>query len=127
MNPIARESSPEIIAAQKNQKNLSSTLLEFTILIPVVMSQNVRYQKGGISRNSLPLLILLVYHHQNSTNAHFMVAEAVKAFEALAPVANPTKRLTASATGSRKWWRSARNAPLFYFIFLSQVLFIGNE
>ena len=38
-----------------------------------------------------------------------MVAEAVKAFEALAPVANPMKRLTRSATGRRKWWRSARS------------------
>ena len=51
---------------------------------------------------------LLAYHHQNFTNACFMVAEAVKAFEALAPVANPMKRLTRSTTGSRIWWRSAK-------------------
>ena len=60
-------------------------------------------------------LTLLVYHHQNSTNAYFLVAEAVKAFEALAPVANSTKRLTRSATGSRKWWRSARSVHNFDF------------
>ena len=55
---------------------------------------------------------LLTYHHQNSTNACFLVAEAVKAFEALAPAANATKRLTRSATGRRKWWRSARSVEL---------------
>ena len=60
---------------------------------------------------------LLVYHHQNATNACFLVAEAVKAFEALAPAANPTKRLTRSATGIRKLWRSARSVLFWMFLF----------
>ncbi len=57
-------------------------------------------------------MTLLAYHRQNSTNACFLVAEAVKAFEALAPAATRTKRLTRSATGIRKWWRSARSVVL---------------
>ena len=53
-----------------------------------------------------------------------MVAEAVKAFEALAPVANPKKRLTRSATGSRKWWRSARSVDnLDNYLFISTIPF----
>ena len=63
-----------------------------------------RWASAGVLK-----MTLLAYHHQNSTNACFLVAEAVKAFEALAPAANPTKRLTRSATGIRKWWRSARS------------------
>ena len=51
-----------------------------------------------------------------------MVAEAVKAFEALAPVANPMKRLTRSATGRRKWWRSARSVK-----FTSDSFFTYND
>ena len=69
--------------------------------------------KENLCKSVLSVLkTLLAYHHQNSTNACFLVAEAVKAFEALAPAANPTKRLTRSATGSRKWWRSARSVVL---------------
>ena len=60
-----------------------------------------------------------------------MVAEAVKAFEALAPLANPMKRLTRSATGSRKWWRSARSVKKFDFFrqidSLSEYVLVSQE
>ena len=80
----------------------------------------VSLQKSILSDNST----LLAYHHQNSTNACFLVAEALKAFEALAPAANTTKRLTRSATGSRKWWcspRSVDNSLPFSHPFVSNI------